>query len=253
MTTNPPFFSIITVTRNHLDGLRRTRASVTSQTCSDYEWIIVDGASTDGTAAFLPHCPATIISEPDNGIYDAMNKGLEGTCGQYVIFMNAGDCFAASGTLGTIQEEAARINPDFIYGDALETLPSGQLVYKKSRHYHHASHGMITHHQSMLYRRDIMGDLRYDPGYKIAADFDFTARFLEKTSKMMQCRFPICVFEPGGTSQRHVWQGRCEQFRARRLHGLPLWRNGLAFMGQSAMWGLRRAVPALYWHLKARG
>lgn len=253
MTTNPPFISIITITRNNLDGLRRTRASVTSQSCDNYEWIIIDGASTDGTATFLPHCPAHITSEPDSGIYDAMNKGLEKANGQYVIFMNAGDCFAASTTLQRLCDDAQAALPDFMYGDALETLATGQISYKKARHGKHAHHGMITHHQSMLYRRDIIGELRFDTTYRIAGDFDFTARFLNRAGKRAYYSYAICAFEPGGLSQRHVWAGRCEQFRARRHHGLPWWHNSLIFMGQSVMYGLRSVIPTLYWHLKARG
>ncbi len=86
-------FSVITVTRNNLVGLRRTHESLRIQSCGDYEWIVVDGASDDGTADYLKKTGANWVSEPDRGIYDAMNKGIARAQGRWLIFMNAGDEF----------------------------------------------------------------------------------------------------------------------------------------------------------------
>jgi putative colanic acid biosynthesis glycosyltransferase len=252
MTTNP-LFCIITITRNNLAGLCRTRASLMTQDCSDYEWIIIDGASTDGTSEFLKTYSAIIVSEPDLGIYDAMNKGLDRAKGTYVLFMNAGDNFASSATLSRIRSEMNGKQPDFIYGDALEMLEDGGLAYKKARSYTRARQGMITHHQAMLYKQDLIGDLRFNLQYKISADFDFTLKFLNKAQTLMPYNFPLCVFENGGLSQTNILRGRCEQFRARAANDITVWENVVIFLAQSVLWSVRWIAPALYWRMKARG
>ena len=96
--TDAPLFSIITITYNAERELPATLASVDEQTCSDYEHLIIDGASTDGTLA-LANAPGNLrrhtFSEPDRGLYDAMNKGLNRARGTYVLFLNAGDAFSS--------------------------------------------------------------------------------------------------------------------------------------------------------------
>ena len=94
-------FSIITVTRNDIDGLSRTAQSIATQTYKDFEWIIIDGDSQDGTKNYLNAQEMTRkwVSEPDQGLYDAMNKGLDIAQNHYVVFMNSGDYFAHLNTL----------------------------------------------------------------------------------------------------------------------------------------------------------
>lgn len=249
--TIDPFFSIITVTRNNLDGLRRTAISLQTQTSSDYEWIVIDGASTDGTADFMQGRPALFLSAPDNGIYDAMNKGIAYARGTYLLFMNAGDSFASGDTLEKIHTDIVAALPDFAYGDALETLPYGRIAYKKARILDRFRQGMITHHQAMIYRREKIEKLRFDTTFRIAADFGFTHDFIEKSRTIARVNYPICVFEPGGISQRETLRGRGEQFTLRARRGCPILKNGMIFTLQSGLWTLRAAAPGLYWKLKA--
>lgn len=99
---NSPKISIITIVWNDCEGMARTLASVRSQTFRDFEYIVVDGASTDGTREFLEGHEAQIdvlISEPDNGLYEAMNKGADQASGAWALFLNAGDVFATPETL----------------------------------------------------------------------------------------------------------------------------------------------------------
>ena len=155
------FFTIVTVTYNNISGPRPTGVSLNAQRCRDFEWIIVDGGSRDGTAAFLKDYPDA-ISEPDNGLYDAMNKGTARARGEYLLFLNAHDTLADSETLEKIQAQAYAA--DFIYGDSLE---DGH--YKRARTHASKNWGMFTHHQAMLYRREVIGNLRYKINYKIGA------------------------------------------------------------------------------------
>lgn len=243
-------FSVITVTRNNLDGLKRTAQSLQAQSWQDYEWVVIDGASTDGTPAYLSalnDSRLSYISEPDNGIYEAMNKGTVKAQGDYLLFMNAGDTLANE----TILSRMATLTitqPDFIYGDSQENG-----FYKKARSHNHIHYGMFTHHQAMLYRRNTWNDLRYDTNYKIAADYDATLRFLQRAAQAAYVPFAVCDFEPGGISQRDVKTGRKEQFLSRRRNKvLSLPMNVSIYLAQMLAYQLRRHMPGLYWALKAR-
>lgn len=244
----PVTFSIITITYNNLQGLQNTAQSILKQTYMDYEWIVVDAASTDGTQDFLNTLDTDYISEPDTGIYDAMNKGIEKSTGDYLIFMNAGDIFAAPDILDMISENTQN-HPDFIYGDSLETDENCNTHYKAARTYKQYLWGMFTHHQSMLYKRSLIQDLRYNTDYCIAADYDFTCAFLKKSDRIIYCPFPICIFEPGGISQQKTRQGRLEQFEIRKGYTHIL-MNYMIFYYQSVSSVIRQIFPKLYWAIK---
>lgn len=238
-------FSIITVTRNNLDGLKNTAESLQWQTCRDFEWIVIDGASTDGTPPYLDKTDARWISEPDKGIYDAMNKGIDRARGDYVLFLNAGDTLAVPDVLEKI--DVMIEDEDFIYGDSIE----GDHI-KPARPHTQILTGLITHHQAILYRRARLGALRYDQRFKIAGDYRLTLEFLRLPGiRALYCPFPVCIFEQGGVSQVQFRRGRIEQFIIRReLRACPLAINIWVFAGQSAMMAVRRAWPRLYWWLK---
>lgn len=263
----PPSFALITITLNNLEGLKRTEKSVHTQTCGDYTWLVMDGASTDGTLEYLKQLPnMNWHSAPDNGIYDAMNKALRALENQksnadYILFLNAGDALAAPDTLGRLQSRLMKYRvkhgalPDFVYGDAMETRPDGGAPhYKPARAHSAINFGMFTHHQAMLYRRQKLAGLQFNTDYKIAADFDLTARFLKESERCLYCPMPICLFEAGGLSQKQARIGRNEQFMARRNLGLispPM--NLLVLLFQGVVWELRRRAPSLYWRLKSSG
>ncbi len=187
-------FSIITITKNNPVGFAKTKISVDAQTYADFEWVVINGDV-----------------EPDNGIYDAMNKGIERSSGEYLIFMNAGDTFATRKTLS----EIAICDADFIYGDAIE---AGRV--KRAKRHSKINGGMITHHQSMVYRRDIIGDLRYDERYKVAADYKFTLEFLRSAKTHAYINKPLCIFDIGGVSQLHAKLGRTEEIVIRKQMGV---------------------------------
>lgn len=250
-------FSIITITRNNRAGLRKTAQSILHQTDKNYEWIIIDGASSDGTADDLSsYTSANVTSEPDRGIYDAMNKGIDRAHGDYLIFMNAGDEFAAPDILEKIARHTTT-RPEFIYGDSRE---GGYL--KHARAHTKILWGLFTHHQAMFYRRESLGTLRYNRNYKIAADYDLTLRFLSSSplrggdkgeSENIEKRsiiyvpIPICVFEQGGVSQTNAKQGRDEQFQSRKNNkAVSTIKNHMIRTGQWGLWTLRTTFPFLY-------
>lgn len=257
----PPIFSIITVTRDNLDGLKATRASLAAQTCHDFEWIIIDGDSHDGTKdylsqATLDHAPSSSLSEPDTGIYDAMNKGIRRANGVYLLFLNAGDSLATPQTLEKLASAAIR-RPDFIYGDALEYFgkKTGTPEYKHARPAKKVTWGMFTHHQSMLYKNEIIRQnrLRYRQIYSIAGDYDFTLRFLMHAKRALYTPIPVCIFAAGGISQTNAFEGRRQQYIIREtLDLVPQPFNLLILMVQSVIWRVRKHAPFLYRLLKTK-
>jgi len=252
-------FSIITITRNNLQGLQRTCDSIQKQSFQGFEWLVIDGASDDGTIKFLENMksspPSFILSEPDDGIYDAMNKGIAHAGGFYLIFLNAGDVFANEHTLeditATIQD--LQETPDFIYGDAQEERSGKAPAYKPARPYTKIAEGMFTHHQAMIYRHDLVKTLRYDITYKISADYKFTLQFLERSKTIVYCPFPLCLFESGGISQQQATLGRTEQFKSRQeLKIVSPLHNHIISLQQKIIWELRKRYPSLYWRLKSK-
>jgi putative colanic acid biosynthesis glycosyltransferase len=238
-----PRYSIITITRNNLTGLRRTAASLATQICRDFEWIVIDGASNDGTPGFLATTSAQWLSEPDHGIYDAMNKGLARAAGDYVLFLNAGDVLADAAVLA----DGLALDADFIYGDGHE---GGRI--KRAHAHKNLLWGMFTYHQAMLYRRAAIGALRYDTLYKIAADYKFTAQFLRGGASALYWPRVMCDFEPGGLSQTAAAAGRRELAAIRTELGLcPPTLNGLITAAHAILWALRRRFPAFYGYMRS--
>jgi putative colanic acid biosynthesis glycosyltransferase len=209
-----PLFSIVTVVRNDLTGLRSTLASIDSQTCRDFECVVVDGASTDGAPAFLAGLTRPNLhwsSEPDEGIYDAMNKGAARASGRFLIFMNAADIFASADVLARVAA-AIQGNEGYavLYGDAFQQTPSGETFLKPGRDVKAISYGMFTHHQAMFFHRSLFPECGYDKTWKIAGDYALVATAYQKGHKFLRLGFPICTFSEGGVSTQRQALGRQE-------------------------------------------
>lgn len=171
LTSDGVFISIITVCKNNKEGLIRTWESVQLQETKDWEWIVIDGVSVDGTLSFLNELSdpkVNYISEPDKGLYDAMNKGIERSSGQYLMFLNSGDQLQNPNVINVIKHSATQNEfPDFLYGDSYEMTPFNDLRYKRARSYRTVWYGMFTHHQAMVYKRSSIGCIRYRLEYPI--------------------------------------------------------------------------------------
>lgn len=174
-----PVISIVTVVRNDAGRLLRTLESVARQKSDKIEYLIVDGASTDGTLELIRSRGGLIdrwVSEPDNGIYDAMNKGTGLSRGRYLMFLNAGDELLADvGALATASPEACVL----LYGRANMLYPDGSLSYVKGKRLKTPRRflkGMPLCHQAILYRRDVMPP--YDTSFRIMSDRLLTYRLV---------------------------------------------------------------------------
>ena len=178
--------SVITITYNASATLPLTMESVAEQTIKDFEHIIVDGASTDDTLSVARRMGSErlrILSESDDGLYDAMNKGLKMAHGRYLIFLNAGDRFHSADTLKAYADAIEERAPDIIYGDTDIVDIEGNRI--GPRHlsapdiltFDSFSKGMLICHQAFMVRKDIAP--LYDTDYRFSADYDWCIRCIE--------------------------------------------------------------------------
>ena len=167
--------SVITINYNNRDGLRKTIESVVHQTCKDFEYIVIDGGSTDGSVDVIKEYAGKIdywVSEPDKGIYNAMNKGVDAAKGEYCNFMNSGDCFCSPKTLECVFAEDT--TADIVCGN---TLTDKLKVPPREITFDFIFNGSICH-QCAFIRTSLMKKYHYDEKYKIVADRKFFVQTL---------------------------------------------------------------------------
>lgn len=215
-------YSIITVCRNEEGAIRETCESIIAQELKDFEWIVIDGASTDGTIEILNEYRSSIrhlISEPDAGIYNAMNKGAALATGRYLIFMNGGDCFATPQALNMASQSVAA---QVIYGDVyLGGLDSEIQTYPDVIEAGYLLRKMLPH-QATFYQREtfeLVGG--YDESYKICGDYDLDVRLFEiEHVSHHHVRSPISMFDTNGISNDPVYRAlkKQENHRVRRKY-----------------------------------
>ena len=216
--------TIITVTYQAAAVLQRTLNSVSRQTCQDIEHLIIDGASKDDTVKMakayqekVPY-PVIIQSEPDHGLYDAMNKGLHKATGDYLVFLNAGDTLHADDTLTTLTSHlsplTSHLSPAVIYGDTAIVDSEGKFLHlRRLRPPKHLTwrsfkQGMLVCHQAFYVRTDIAQQEDYDLRYRHSADVDWCIRVMKRAEEM---RLPLVntntiladFMEGGNTTQNH--------------------------------------------------
>lgn len=216
-----PLFSIITVTYNAANDVRRTAESVAGQSCELYEHIIMDGASTDATinvARSVGNPRMRLYSEPDKGIYDAMNKAMSKAKGEYLIFLNAGDTFAS---LDTLQHMANTIldndYPGIVYGQTQLVDREGRILGK--RHLDAPEkltldsfkHGMVVCHQAMAVLSKVTGF--YDLKYKYSADYEWCIKCLQHSKKNVYMPEVLIDYLSEGLTTAHHKESLIERFK----------------------------------------
>lgn len=174
--------SIVTVSYNAVATIESTILSVINQTYSNVEYIIIDGGSTDGTVDIIKKYQDKIsywISEPDQGIYDAMNKGLKIASGEWINFMNSGDSFVHTEVLENLQLEQYDRRIVALYGDTIYVRPRGEELLK-SRLPNFLLRNMPTSHQSFFVRTENAKMIGFDVKYKYDADYNMMYQLLGK-------------------------------------------------------------------------
>jgi putative colanic acid biosynthesis glycosyltransferase len=229
------FFSVITICKDNIGELKSTGKSIGEQSNNDLEWIVVDGNSKDGTKEWL-NSQTTVkwISEPDKGIYDAMNKGIGMAEGRYLIFMNSGDSFAAETVLDNSLKILTENNfPVFSWGDSIDVAENGIEYYRKAKNHNKNWKGMITQHQAMFFNRLKIQNLKYSPEYFLSADYALISRILKTSAVLdiLKLNYPVCRFNMGGTNEIKRFKAIKEDFRIRKdIIKLPLVLNIVLYL-----------------------
>lgn len=211
----PPKFSVITVCFNALSVIQETYESLRLQSSSNYEWIVIDGASSDGTKEWVAERrPDVFFSEPDGGIYDAMNKALRFVRGEYVFFLNAGDRFSDSQVLSDIEAELdSRLETvDVLYGDVVYFGSNGS----RRKRFNWLTRSRLVYgdlcHQATFVRFDLFKKFGcFDLAYRYNADFDWLLRVFKGGSILCYINRDIVLFHDAGA---HVMAGgKCRNER----------------------------------------
>lgn len=216
-----PRFSIITITYNAASVIEPTLQSVLSQTYRNYEYLLIDGGSKDNTVAKAKASGiefAHIVSEPDNGLYDAMNKGMALATGDYLCFLNAGDAFYAPDTLQTIANTAMAEEtlPDVLYGETAEVDESRNFVRMrrlqtpKELNWRSFKDGMMVCHQAFYAKRTIAP--MYDLQYRLSADVDWCIRVMKQAKKLVNVNATVVNYLQNGLSLQHHRASLKERF-----------------------------------------
>lgn len=213
-----PKLSVITIVYNNAKDIERTMLSVLNQSYKNIEYIVIDGASNDGTLDIIRKYEsrlAKLISEKDKGIYDAMNKGLAHATGDYVLFMNSGDEIYALDTVERIFASAP--NADIYYGET-EMYDENWNSLGRRRHqapetftWRSFKYGMSISHQAIYIKRSLTEP--YDLRYKYSADIDWIIKIAKKASNIVNTHLYVAKYLVGGMSKQKHRESLKERFK----------------------------------------
>ena len=221
-----PKLSVITIVYNSAADIERTMLSVLNQTYPNIEYIIIDGLSTDGTLDIIKKYQdkiSKLISEKDEGIYDAMNKGLAVATGDYVLFMNSGDEFYSNDTVAQVFSSSE--GADIYYGETEMIDATGQSLGQR-RHkapenftWRSFQYGMSVSHQAIYVKRSIAEP--FDRQYHLSADIDWILNAARKAKKIVNTHQYVAKYMVGGMSKKRHRQSLAERFAImRKYYGL---------------------------------
>lgn len=221
-----PKFSIITVTYNAGAVLEDTIQSVITQTYRNVEYIIVDGGSKDHTLDIINRYREhihTLVSEPDKGLYDAMNKGIRLATGDYLCFLNAGDELHEDDTLQLMVHSITGTElPDVLYGETAIVDEEGhflrmrRLSAPEDLNWKSFKDGMLVCHQAFFPRRELAEP--YDLRYRFSADFDWCIRIMKKSHTLHNTHLTLIDYLSGGMTTRNHRASLHERFRIMCRH-----------------------------------
>ncbi len=205
--------TIIIVTYNASKILEKAILSVVNQTYENIECLIIDGASTDNTVDIIKKYSINYVSEPDNGIYDAMNKGWKLAKGDWILYLGADDELLPDGIEQLVK---AKDNADVIYGDTLLKFPLGNTKRRGIQKLSVLKHYLCSSHQSFVMKRSVIKDMGgFNSEYKIFGDFDLIQRVYLAGYKFKETKEIISIFFVGGVSTNNISAER-ERYRILR-------------------------------------
>jgi glycosyltransferase involved in cell wall biosynthesis len=205
MQTNAsPLVTIVTVVYNGIENLEKTIQSVINQDYGSLDYVIVDGGSTDGSVDVIRKYESKIskwVSEKDNGIYAAMNKGIEMASGEWICFLNSGDVFVDSRIVGTVVEKITQFeeNQDIVYGNILVRKADGSFKERIAKEPCNI-HRMHFCHQSAFVRRELLQKIRFDERHRMSADLKFFKQCYYNGTRFVHLNFPVVIYDTSGIS-----------------------------------------------------
>ncbi|MCB1304764.1 MAG: glycosyltransferase [Leptospiraceae bacterium] len=214
--------SIITVVRNDPDGLGRTLDSYLAQDRTGSEILVFDGNSNDGTmdvARSYGEAIDLLHSAQDGGIFDAMNRAVERATGDWILFMNAGDCFAAKDVLARVYPELKRTDAEILYGDVFLSFEAGTFLRRAGKPTD-LWKGMICSHQSAIVRKDLLQRFPFDLNFALSADYRFFVESYCNGARFSYLEFPISIFSVGGISSQKFSSAFRETMKIRKEFAL---------------------------------
>ncbi len=198
---NKPLISIVTVVYNGEKHLEQTINSVIVQDYDNVEYIIIDGGSTDGTPDIIKKYEEQIdywVSEPDNGIYDAMNKGISLVNGDYIGFLNADDWYYGD-TLASVSKRLTGSGPGYVFGD-VDMYDKSKFLYTLKPKLGYFKRGAPIGHPSLFVQTTYLHRMPFELGYKVAADYDLMIKLIKQKVSYVQINQSLANFRTTGVS-----------------------------------------------------
>jgi glycosyltransferase involved in cell wall biosynthesis len=224
---NHYLLTVVTICYNDIKGLRKTISSYPLE-FTNIEYIVIDGGSTDGSTEYLKSLRIrnlSWISESDNGIYDAMNKGIKISNGEYIIFMNSGDRFYSLGDFSKIINALKDGSPDILFGDTMmvdynyKHLGLRSVITTRSLpnslNFSSMKQGMLVCHQSFIVIKEIAPNYIED---NLSADIDWQIKSLKKATNVQRYNGIIAEYLVGGTSQQRHLKSLLDRFTVMKNH-----------------------------------
>ncbi len=246
--------SIITVHLQDFKGLKSTFRSLAKVTGDPrVEWVVIDGGSrpaSDADQQLLEEVAKLadrFVSEPDDGIYDAMNKGAQLANGAYFLFLNAGDRLSRDFEIETIADTCAEQKPDMIWAHAMREYADGKFGLMRFRKPRWAWLGMPVNHQAVFFSHILFANMEYDTSLRIAGDYDLLLRALKSGASVYLLEQVISEFAGGGCSQQQSLLSRAERDKIRQRHyRIPRVLNKMISLTDQAFAAVNAASPAFY-------
>ena len=245
--------SIVTISYNAAAEIEKTIQSVLTQTYTDYEYVFIDGASKDRTVEIIESYREAfeakgityrVYSEPDKGIYDAMNKGIDKTCGEWTLMLNAGDVFVDASVLMDVFDGIG-YDADVVYGNTVfQETCKGITYYKRvpARSLNRFDEGMTFCHQSVFVRSEVLKKYPFDMSFKIVADFDQFTRMLRDGVPFAHIDTYVSVFDGSGVSMQKPEATLQEYDRVRKHEGVTPKRKFVVKVFMGVKYRLRNVV-----------
>ncbi|MCW8830985.1 MAG: glycosyltransferase [Gammaproteobacteria bacterium] len=229
-------FSVVSVVLNDADGILKTANSIIAQSNKNYEWIIIDGGSHDETLQEIKQIQKIkpiVYSEIDNGIYDAMNKGIDAAKGEYLIFMNAGDSFANQYVLEILEHELATKLVDVVLGGTYQHI-NNCMFYRRPKNINWIVHGLPAFHQSTVYKTALLRSQNYSLDFILLSDYEWLSYRCSQGVTVGYLNYPISNFFVGGLSYTNIWLKFKESYRIK-----------YTVLRESKLWSIISAIHAV--------